>query len=540
MTQYRSRIDPGSDSFVANREEMLALVKKLRDLERRTHDLSERRRPRFEERGHLTPRERLSGLLDPGLPFLELYNMANYLVDDQGPDSSVPGASMICGIGFVSGVRCMVFVDDSGINAGASTTTSVSKALGVLRVAQEQRLPLIHLVESAGANLMQYTVELWANGGGMFHGLARLSAAGIPTIVVLHGPSTAGGAYQPGMSDYVIGVKKNGMAALAGAALLKAATGEVAEDAQLGGSEMHASVSGLVEYLAEDDNHGLEIARDLIGRLDWNAACPRPEPRSFGEPVFSPDEIAGVVPVDYRKPYDVREVVARVVDGSDFIDFKPRYGVSTVCIQAEVFGRPCGLIGNNGPIDPNGATKAAQFFQLCDQSNLPIIFLNNTTGYMVGTEYEHAGMIKHGSKMIQAVSNVKVPKISLYIGASFGAGNYGMCGYAYEPDFLFTWPNAITGVMGGEQAALTMEHVMINSARRRGKEIDTAALKVQKEAIIEHFDRQSDAFYTSGRLLDHGMIDPRDTRKVLGFALQTCWESRNRTLRPNSFGIARL
>ena len=540
MTQYRSRIDPSSDRFVANREEMLALVDKLRSLERRAHDLSERRRPRFEERGQLTPRERLSGLLDPGLPFLELYNMANYLVDDQDPDSSIPGASMICGIGFVSGVRCMVFVDDSGINAGASTTTSISKALGILRVAQEQRLPLIHLVESAGANLMQYTVELWANGGGMFHGLARLSAAGIPTIVVLHGPSTAGGAYQPGMSDYVIGVKKNGMAALAGAALVKAATGEVAEDAQLGGSEMHASVSGLVEYLAEDDSHGLEIARDLIGRLDWNSACPRPEPRTFQEPAFSPDEIAGVVPVDYQKPYDVREVVARIVDGSDFIDFKPRYGVSTVCIQAEIFGQPCALIGNNGPIDPNGATKAAQFFQLCDQSNLPIIFLNNTTGYMVGIEYEHAGMIKHGSKMIQAVSNVKVPKISLYIGASFGAGNYGMCGYAYEPDFLFTWPNATTGVMGGEQAALTMEHVMINSARRRGKEIDSAALEAQKHAIIEHYDRQSDAFYTSGRLLDHGMIDPRDTRKVLGFALQTCWESRNRTLRPNSFGIARL
>ena len=540
MTQYRSRIDPASEGFAANREQMLALVEKLRNLETRAHDLSERRRPRFEERGQLTPRERLSGLLDPGLPFLELYNMANYLVDDQDPDSSIPGASMICGIGFVSGVRCTVFVDDSGINAGASTTTSVSKALGVLRVAQEQKLPLIHLVESAGANLMRYTVELWANGGGMFHGLARLSAAGIPTIVVLHGPSTAGGAYQPGMSDYVVGVKKNGMAALAGAALLKAATGEIAEDAQLGGSEMHASVSGLVEYLAEDDSHGLEIARDLIGRLDWNSACPRPEPRSFQEPVFSPDEIAGVVPLDYHKPYDVREVVARIVDGSDFVDFKPRYGVSTVCIQADIFGQSCGLVGNNGPIDPNGATKAAQFFQLCDQSNLPIIFLNNTTGYMVGTEYEHAGMIKHGSKMIQAVSNVKVPKISLYIGASFGAGNYGMCGYAYEPDFLFTWPNATTGVMGGEQAALTMEHVMINSARRRGKEIDTAALEAQKQAIIEHYDRQSDAFYTSGRLLDHGMVDPRDTRKVLGFALQTCWESRNRTLRPNSFGIARL
>ena len=540
MSVFRSRIDANEPVFAENRTEMLVLIDKLRGLEHRAAELSERRRPRFEERGQLTPRERLSGLLDPGLPFIELYNMANYLVDDDDPESSIPGASMICGIGFVGGVRCMVIVDDSGINAGASTTTSVNKALGVLHLAMTQKLPLIHLVESAGANLMQYTVELWANGGGMFHGLARLSAAGIPTFVVLHGPSTAGGAYQPGMSDYVIGVRKNGMAALAGAALVKAATGEVAEDAELGGSEMHASVSGLVEYLAEDDAHGLEIARDLMARLDWNAACPKPGPCSFSEPRYSPDEIAGVVPVDYRKPYDVREVIARIVDDSDFVEFKPRYGVSTVCIQARIFGQACGLIGNNGPIDPAGATKAAQFFQLCDQSDMPLIFLNNTTGYMVGTEYEQAGMIKHGSKMIQAVSNVRVTKISLYIGASFGAGNYGMCGYAYEPDFLFAWPNATTGVMGGEQAALTMEYVMINSARRRGKDVDHAVLKAQKNAIIEHYDRQSDAFYTSGRLLDHGIIDPRDTRKVLGFVLQTCWESRHRTLRPNTFGIARL
>ena len=540
MSVFRSRIDANEQVFADNRTEMLVLIDKLRGLEHRAAELSERRRPRFEERGQLTPRERLSGLLDPGLPFIELYNMANYLVDDDDPESSIPGASMICGIGFVGGVRCMVIVDDSGINAGASTTTSVNKALGVLHLAMTQKLPLIHLVESAGANLMQYTVELWANGGGMFHGLARLSAAGIPTFVVLHGPSTAGGAYQPGMSDYVIGVRKNGMAALAGAALVKAATGEVAEDAELGGSEMHASVSGLVEYLAEDDAHGLEIARDLMARLDWNAACPKPGSCSFSEPRYSPDEIAGVVPVDYRKPYDVREVVARIVDDSDFVEFKPRYGVSTVCIQARIFGQACGLIGNNGPIDPAGATKAAQFFQLCDQSDMPLIFLNNTTGYMVGTEYEQAGMIKHGSKMIQAVSNVRVTKISLYIGASFGAGNYGMCGYAYEPDFLFAWPNATTGVMGGEQAALTMEYVMINSARRRGKDVDHAVLKAQKNAIIEHYDRQSDAFYTSGRLLDHGIIDPRDTRKVLGFVLQTCWESRHRTLRPNTFGIARL
>ncbi len=540
MAVFQSRANIGSESFIDNRAEMLALVDRLRETEERAAALSERRRPRFEERGQLTPRERLSRLLDPGMPFLELYNLANYLVDDPNPETSVPGASLVGGIGFVSGVRCMLYVDDSGISAGASTTKTVDKALGCLQIALDQKLPVVHLVESAGANLMKCTAELWANGGGMFYGLARLSAAGIPTFVVLHGPSTAGGAYQPGMSDYVIGVKKNGMAALAGAALVRAATGEIADEEVLGGAEMHASVSGLVECLAEDDAHGLLIARDLMKRLDWNAGCPSPREKSFEEPVHDANELAGVVPVDYRKPYDVREVVARIVDGSDFVEFKPRYGPGTVCLRADIFGHACGLIGNNGPIDPNGATKAAQFFQLCDQAELPIIFLNNTTGYMVGTEYEHAGMIKHGSKMIQAVSNVRVPRISLYIGASFGAGNYGMCGYAYKPDFLFAWPNATTGLMGGEQAALTMEQVMTNAAQRRGQEVDEAALLEQREALIAHFDGQSDAFYTSGRVLDHGVIDPRDTRKVLGFALETCWEARNRKLQPNSFGVARL
>ena len=539
MAVFHSKINVNSETFATNRSDLLALVDQLRELEQRAVALSERRRARFEERGQLTPRERLAHLLDPGMPFLELYNLANYLVDDPNPDTSIPGGSIIGGIGFVSGVRCMVFVDDSGINAGALTTQSVDKALGILDIARRQKLPFLHLVESAGANLMNYTVELWAKGGGMFHGLARLSALGIPTVVVLHGPSTAGGAYQPGLSDYVIGVRKNGMAALGGAALVQAATGEVADPEALGGSEMHASVTGLVEYLAEDDAHGIQIARNVMGRLGWNANCPKPPQADFREPAYRPDEIAGVVPVDYRKPYEVREVMARLVDGSDFIDFKPRYGPATVCVQAEIFGQRCGLIGNNGPIDPNGATKATQFFQLCDQSNTPLIFLNNTTGYMVGVEYEQAGMIKHGSKMIQAVSNVRVPKISLYLGASFGAGNYGMCGYAYEPDFLFAWPNATTGVMGGEQAATTMELVARGAAERRGKPVDEAALAQQREAIIRHFDSQSDAFYTSGRLLDHGLLDPRDTRKVLGFALQTCWEARHRTLHPNSFGVAR-
>ena len=440
----------------------------------------------------------------------------------------------------MSGVRCIVWVDDSGIRAGAATTGGFQAASGVLDMARHLKLPVIHLVESAGANLMEYKVELWAHGGGIFCKLAQLSAAGIPTIAVLHGPSTAGGAYMPGMSDYVVGVKKNGLAALAGAALVRAATGEVADERQLGGSEMHASTSGLVEYLADDDTHALVMARDIVARLRWNDSMPPLKRVGSRPPLYDAEELAGIVPIDYRKPYDVREVLARVVDGSDFTEFKPRYGVATVCVQTSIMGIPCAIIGNNGPLDPDGATKATQFFQLCDQSDTPIIFLNNITGYIVGTEYEQAGMIKHGAKMIQAVSNVRVPRITLYIGASFGAGNYGMSGLAYKPDFLFTWPNATTGVMGGEQAALTMGLVARSIAARKGQELPDEVVQAQEAAIREHFGRQADAFYTSGRNLDHGVIDPRDTRKVLGFALETSLEARARTLNPNSFGVGRM
>ena len=537
---FRSRISSSSENYIQNRKDMISIVEQLRDYEKRAEALSEKRRERFHQRGQLTPRERLAQLLDQGMPFLEIYNMANFLVEDPDPETSVPGASNISGIGFIKGIRSMISVNDSGINAGATTTTSVTKALGCLKMANRQNLPFIQLVESAGANLMNYTVELWAHGGGMFYGLAKLSAKGLPTVVVLHGPSTAGGAYQPGMSDYVIGVKKNGMAALGGAALVMAATGERADERELGGTEMHAKTSGLVEFLAEDDAHGVAMARDLIGRLDWNKGLNSCPVRQFEEPLYDPDEVAGVVPVNYRTPYDAREVVLRIADGSQFEEFKAGYGAATLCIQAGIHGFSCGIISNNGPIDPDGATKAAQFLQLCDQSDLPLIFLNNTTGYMVGTEYEHKGMIKHGSKMIQAVSNVRVPRITLYIGASFGAGNYGMCGYAYEPDFLFSWPNAMTGVMGAEQAALTMDHVARNSAKRRGTEVDEEALKKQRETITELFDRQHTAFYTSGRCLDQGIIEPRDSRKLLGFCLETCWEARNRKLHPSTFGVARM
>jgi geranyl-CoA carboxylase beta subunit len=537
---FRSAVIAGSDGFERNRRDHLALIERMNGILDRARALSEAARPRFEKRGQLLPRERLAQLLDPGAPFLEIGNMAGYLVDDPDPETSVPGATQLCGIGYIGGSRCMIQVDDSGINAGAMTRTSTRKGLRAMDIALQQKLPFVHLVESAGANLLEYEVEMWMAGGGIFARLARLSAAGLPTVTVLHGASAAGGAYMPGMSDYVIGVKGNGKAYLAGPALLRAATGEVADDAELGGSAMHATVSGLVEYLADDDAQGIALCRDLFLRLDWDRHCSPPPSAPFEEPLYDPEQLLGVVPVDYRQPYDAREVVARIVDGSSFLDFKPGYGVSLLCLQAAIHGMPVGIIANNGPIDPQGATKAAQFIQLCDQSQIPLLFLQNITGYMVGTESEQAGMIKHGAKMIQAVTNARVPRITLMIGASFGAGNYGMCGQGYDPDFLFSWPNTRLGVMGGEQAARTMSEVFRAGAARKGREVDEEALAAQEARVIAHYDRQSDAFYTSGRLLDDGLIDPRDSRRVLAMALATCREAHYRSVQPNAFGVGRM
>ncbi len=540
MTVFNSKINPKSEAFRNNREEMLAHIEHLQRLNARGAMISEQRRPRFDARGQLTPRERLARLLDPGMPFLAIGNIAGYLLDNPDPEKSIPGGTIIAGIGFISGVRCVVVVDDSGIQAGSLTTAGGYRITRAEVIALEQKLPFVHLVESAGGDLLNYTVEGFSNGGALFGNLAKLSKAGIPVISILHGSSTAGGAYMPGLSDYVIAVKGNGRAFLAGPPLLKAATGEIATEEELGGAEMHASISGLAEYLAENDGQAVQMCRELLHRLQWNKDCETPRRRAYSEPIYDPDELAGVIPCDYRNPYDMRELVARVVDGSDFMDFKPRYGAATVCIQADIFGLPCGIIGNNGPIDPAGATKATQFLQLCDQANIPVLFMQNTTGYIVGTKSEQAGMIKHGSKMIQAVRNLEVPRITLMTGASFGAGNYGMCGRAYEPDFLYTFPNARTGVMGGEQAAKTMSMVARGKAAASGKEPDEKALAQQEAYLANIFDSQSGAFYTSGHLLDDGMIDPRDSRKTLGFLLETVWETRHRSVRPNSFGIARM
>jgi geranyl-CoA carboxylase beta subunit len=540
MATFVSKVNTASDAFATNRADMLALIDELQALKDHARQLSERRRPRFEERGQLTPRERIARVLDPGMPYLELYGLANFTVDTPDREKSIPGASALAGIGFINGVRCMIYASDSGINAGAMTQKSGEKMRGCLDMAIKQKLPFVHLVESAGANLMKYQVEAWAHGGGAFARLARMSAAGIPSFVVLHGPSTAGGAYFPGMSDYVIGIKGRGRMSLGGAALVKAATGEISDEEELAGSQMHASITGTVEYLAEDDAHGLLTVRDVVGRMGWNERCPQPSMAEFDGPLYDTDEIAGVVPVDYRKPYDVREVAARLADGSDFEEFKPRFGPEIVCLQAKVFGHSVGIVGNNGPIDPNAANKATQFFQLCDQAQMPLVMLNNITGYMVGKDYEQGGMIKHGSKMIQAITNVRVPKITFYIGASFGAGNYGMGGFAYDPEFLFAWPNATTGVMGGEQAAITMDQVARAGAERKGEAVDEEALAAQKQKLIDHFDSQADAFYTSGHMLDQGVIDPRDTRKVIGFALETIREANLRPLQANAFGISRM
>ena len=533
MPAIQSKLDPASESFQSNRTRMLELIARLRSLEKRTRDKSGEAKPLLDKRGQLLPRERVARLLDPGAPWLELSSLAGYCLDNPDPEKSIPGGGMIAGIGYVAGARAVVVASDSGIDAGAIQHMGREKLLRAQDLALENRLPFVHLVESAGANLLKYRVEGFIHGGAIFYNLARLSAAGCPVVTVVHGSSTAGGAYMPGLSDYVIMVRGRAKAFLAGPPLLKAATGEIATDEELGGAVMHTHVSGLGEYLAEDDSDGVRLAREVLGRLDLRTS----EPRKSKPPRYPAEELLGVMPADYRKPVDMREAIARFADDSDSLDFKPDYGAATVCGHAAIQGQRVGIVTNNGPLDPAGATKATHFIQACCQAGLPLVYLQNTTGYIVGKASEEAGMIKHGSKMIQAVSNATVPQVTLMCGASFGAGNYGMCGRAYNPRFLFSWPNAQTAVMGAEQAALTMAIVMEAGMKRKNLPVDTESIERTKSKIIENFERQQSAFVTSAHLLDDGVIDPRDTRNVLGFVLSVC--SERGTPNPIQFGVAR-
>ncbi len=538
MAQIESCIVTGSESFLASRAAMLEQIARIRCLEERTRSASAASKARFDRRGQVLPRERLALLLDPGTPFLELSTLTGYRLDNPDPDKSVPGGGVVAGIGWVAGTRCMVFVNDSGIDAGALQPRGLDKQLRIQEIALENKLPYMQLVESAGANLLAYRVEEFVRGGNLFRNLARMSAAGLPVITIVHGSSTAGGAYQTGLSDYIIMIRGRSRAFLAGPPLLLAATGEVATEEELGGGEMHTGISGLGDYLAEDDRDAVRIARDLVGKLEWNrgaVAAVRP----ILPPRYDAEELLGIMPLDHKRAVDMREVIIRIVDDSDFLEFGTRYGSATVCGNAMIDGHAVGIVTNNGPIDAQGATKATHFIQACCQARIPILYLQNTTGYLVGRAHEEAGIIKHGSKMIQAVTNATVPQITIYCGASFGAGNYGMCGRGFHPRFCFSWPNAKTAVMGGEQAARTMTVVTTAARKRKGHEIDEKRMAELERKIIDNFDGQMDVFTTSAHVLDDGVIDPRDTRNVLAFVLAVCRDAETRKLQPMQFSVAR-
>jgi geranyl-CoA carboxylase beta subunit len=539
MPKLTSRLDARSAAFAANTERMAQRLAEVLALQAKVVSESASKREKFEARGQLLPRERVARLIDAGSDFLELSPLAGLAMHDDDGKKSVQGGGSIVGIGVVAGKRVLISASDSAIKGGTIAPMGLKKALRAQELARENKLPLIALVESGGANLM-YQAEIFVDGGRSFANQARLSAAGIPQVAVVHGSSTAGGAYLPGLSDYVVLVKGRSSIYLAGPPLVKAAIGEDASDEELGGAMMHAQVTGLGEYLADNDAHASALVRDLFDKLPWDTAPPPTTAPAPPAPIYPAEELLGVVPADERAPYDVREVIARLVDASDFLEFKASLAADTVCGHARLHGHAVGLIGNNGPIQPSGSTKAAQFIQLCDQSGTPLVFLQNTTGYMVGKAAEQAGAIKHGAKMIQAVANARVPKLTIVLGGSFGAGNYGMCGRGFDPRFIFAWPSARTAVMGGAQAAKVMDIINRNKLSKLGLPANDEALAAMSDALRQRLDAESTALFGTARLWDDGIIDPRQTRHILGLCLDLCREAAQRQLRPNSFGVARL
>ncbi|GAB1379188.1 geranyl-CoA carboxylase subunit beta [Pararhodobacter aggregans] len=526
--------EAGSAAFAANAAAMEAAFAPVLAVREAVEAAAEAVRDRYARRGQLLPRERLALLLDPGAPWLELCPYAGWKrYGDK--DGTGAGAGAIAGIGIIEGRSCVVVVDNFAVKGGTVTPDGLAKKLRLQEVARENRLPLVSLSQSGGANL-QYAPEVFIPGGRGFANQARLSALGIPQVTVVHGSATAGGAYQPGLSDYVIMVRGQATMYLAGPPLLKAATGEVATDEELGGAAMHTQVSGVGDYLAEDDADGIRLARAVLGALPW----PRDGgAAAFEAPLFPATDLMGLVPADPRQPYDCREIIARLVDGSDFLDFKPEYDMATLCGHARIEGHAVGIIGNNGPITAQGAAKAGQFIQLCDQAGMPLLFLHNTTGFLVGTEPERAGIIKHGSKMIQAVANARVPKLSVVVGGSYGAGNYAMCGRGFDPRFLFAWPNARTSVMGPAQAGQVMR-IVTEAAMQRAGAVDSARLDALEQGTAAMLAEATTALASSARLEDDGIIDPRQTRDILGLVLALIASEGTRVTRETTFGVARL
>ncbi len=520
MRVLRSNIDTASETYRTNYRIMEERVARLdRELERANQGGGEKYNRRHIAKGKLLPRERLERLLDRDAWFLEIAPLAGH-----GMEGVAPGASTVGGVGVVSGVECVIIASESTVKGGALNEISVLKNNRLSQIGEQNRLPSISLIESAGADLPRQS-QVFVPGGQGFRDLTRRSKARIPSVCVVFGSSTAGGAYIPGMSDYVIMVKNQARVFLAGTPLVRMATGEAVDDESLGGADMHSRVSGVSDYLAEDEMDGIRLARQVMAHLNWRKEG-RPNLRPVEEPLYPADELLGIASADVRVPFEVREVIARIVDGSRFAEFKPNYGTTLVTGFAHLHGFPVGILANNGILFSESAGKGAQFINLCNQQDIPLVFLQNITGFMVGRAYEEGGIIRNGAKMINAVSNSTVPAITIMIGSSYGAGNYAMMGRAYEPRFLFTWPNHRIAVMGPQQLAGVLEIIKRDAAARQGKSVDEAQLAALKQAIEHQIEAESHPYFSTARLWDDGIIDPRDTRSVLAICLSAAYGRR--------------
>ncbi len=535
MAIIKSKVNTRSEDFAANTAQMVDLVADLHDkLETIKLGGGEAYQERHKSRGKLLPRERINALLDPGSPFLELSQLAAYEV--YGED--VPAAGIIIGIGRVEGQECMIVANDATVKGGSYYPLTVKKHIRAQTIAEQNHLPCIYLVDSGGANLPRQD-EVFPDRehfGRIFFNQANMSSQNIPQIACVMGSCTAGGAYVPAMADESIIVKEQGTIFLAGPPLVKAATGEVVSAEDLGGADVHCRTSGVSDHYAQNDNHALQLTRQSIARLNRVKPIDMDikEPR---EPLYAKEEIYGVVPKDSRQPYDVREVIARIVDGSEFDEFKALYGTTLVTGFARLYGYPVGIVANNGILFGESAQKGAHFIELCAQRKIPLIFLQNITGFMVGQQYEAGGIAKHGAKMVTAVACAKVPKLTVLIGGSFGAGNYGMCGRAYDPRFMFMWPNARISVMGGEQAAGVMVQIKRDQLEKKGESLSGADEAAMKSPILDTYEKQGHPYYASARLWDDGVIDPAETRMTLGLALSA---SLNKPIEDTQFGIFRM
>ncbi len=535
MTVFRSNLDTRSEEFRRNAD---ALKAQVADLRAKIDDIrqggGEAARQKHLGRGKLLPRERIRALLDPGAPFLELSQLAAYGVYDE----PVPAAGIITGIGRVSGQECVIVVNDATVKGGTYYPLTVKKHLRAQDIARENNLPCIYLVDSGGANLPNQD-EVFPDRdhfGRIFFNQATMSATGVPQIAIVMGSCTAGGAYVPAMADESIIVRNQGTIFLGGPPLVRAATGEIVSAEELGGADVHSRTSGVTDHYAQDDTHALGIARRIVGHLN-RVKRPSVDLREPRDPLHEPAEIYGIIPADTRKPYDVREVIARVVDGSEFDEFKQLYGSTLVCGFARLFGYPIGIVANNGILFSESALKGAHFIQLCAQRRIPLVFLQNITGFMVGRKYEAGGIAKDGAKMVTAVSCARVPKLTMIIGGSFGAGNYGMCGRAFAPRFLWMWPNARISVMGGDQAANVLAQVKRDGLRAKKQEWSAAEEEAFKAPIRAQYETQGHPYYASARLWDDGVIDPADSRMVLGLGLSA---ALNASIEPTDFGIFRM